>query len=107
MNDLSSKPGVRTVAERLVKLYEVPFGGKQRGRFRISMKVMRALTGRKRVSEAMVREISAEVFELGYVLVDLDGYFVVLAQRTFRGYRRVSDAICSSGRQAPIKERNL
>lgn len=93
MKDLASDSTPRRVAEKLAELYERPFGGKARGRFRVSMKVMRALTGRRRVPEALVRDISAEVFELGYVLVDLDTYFVVLAQRTFRGYRRVSDSV--------------
>ena len=48
--------------------------------------------GRKRVPEETVRKIAEELFELGYVLIDLETFFVVLAQRTFRSYRRVSDA---------------
>lgn len=85
--------GAAQIAERLMALYEVGFGGKERGRYRIAMKQMRALTGRKRVSGEMIRDIGLELFELGYVLIDLETYFVVLAQRTFRSYRRVSDVI--------------
>ena len=33
-----------------------------------------------------------EMTERGYVFIDLETYFVVLAERTFRGYRRVSDS---------------
>ncbi|MDA1100834.1 MAG: hypothetical protein O2967_17820 [Proteobacteria bacterium] len=84
---------VRLVAERLVELYDLEFGGKKRGRYRISMKHMRILTGRRRIPAAMIRSISMELFERGYVLIDLETYFVVLAERTFRSYRRVSDAI--------------
>ncbi len=82
----------RRVAERLVEFYEVAFGGKDRGRYRLSMKQMRALTGRKRVPPEVVRSIGEELYELGYVLIDLETYFVVLAQATFRSYRRVSDS---------------
>lgn len=61
------------------------------------MKQMRALSGRKRVPAKLIRSISEEVFELGYVLIDLETYFVVLAQATFRSYRRVSDGYLAAG----------
>ena len=80
------------IAERLSEIYEQEFGGKPRGRYRISMKHMRTLTGRRRVTAEIVQTIAAELFELGYVLIDMETFFVVLAQRTFASYRRVSDA---------------
>ena len=89
---MSSRPTEREVAQQLAELYQWKFGGKDRGRFRISMKHMQALTGRKRVPDDMRRKIGEELFELGYVLIDLETFFVVLAQRTFSSYRRVSDA---------------
>ncbi len=79
------------IAQDLAELYEQSFAGKDRGRYRVSMKHMRALTGRRRVTREVVQKISEELFELGFVLVDLETYFVVLAQRTFSSYRRVSD----------------
>ena len=89
---MESRPNARLIAERLATLYDEKFGGKLRGRYRISMKQMRALTGRKRVPAEGIRSISEELFELGYVLVDLETFFVVLAQSTFRSYRRFSDS---------------
>jgi len=86
----------RQIAERLAELYGIKFGGKERGRYRISMKHMRALTERRRVPVNIVRKISEELFELGFVLIDLETFFVVLAQGTFRGYRRVSDGCVES-----------
>lgn len=83
----------QSVADRLVALYDQEFGGKDRGRFRISMKHLRVLTGRRRVPASLVRKIAEEMTERGYVFIDLETYFVVLAERTFRGYRRVSDSI--------------
>jgi hypothetical protein len=85
-------PSERRIAARLAALYEERFGGKERGRYRISMKQMRALTGRKRVPPEVIGKIGEEVFELGYVLIDLETFFVVLAQGTFGSYRRVSDS---------------
>jgi len=100
---MASRPGEREVAERLAALYEVGFGGKERGRYRFSMKQMRALTGRKRVPPNVIRRIGEEVFELGYVLIDLETYFVVLSQPTFRSYRRLSDG-CLSAKWIPVSE---
>ena len=80
------------IAEQLSDLYEQAFGGKPRGRYRISMKHMRTLTGRRRVTPDTVQAIASELFEMGYVLIDMETFFVVLAQRTFASYRRVSDA---------------
>ena len=81
----------REIAAQLAALYDLQFGGKERGRYRISMKHMRALTGRRRVPVETIRRIGEELFELGYVLIDLETFFVVLAQRTFARYRRVGD----------------
>jgi hypothetical protein len=79
------------VAAQLAELYENAFGGKPRGRYRISMKHMKALTGRRRVSAETLRIIAEELYELGYVLIDQETFFAVLAQRTFSSFRRVSD----------------
>lgn len=89
---MQGRPSERQVAERLAALYEEKFGGKARGRYRISMKQMRALTDRKRVPGDVLQKVGEELFELGYVLIDLETFFVVLAQATFRSYRRVSDS---------------
>ena len=89
---MEGRPNERLVAERLASLYEDRFGGKLRGRYRISMKQMRALTGRKRVPGEVIQRIGEELFELGYVLIDLETFFAVLAQSTFRSYRRLSDS---------------
>lgn len=86
----------RVVAERLAELYERGFGGKERGRYRISMKHMKMLIGRKRIPARLVQRIGEELFEKGYVLIDQETYFVVLAERTFRSYRRVNDACLAS-----------
>lgn len=94
---MEDRPSERRIAARLAALYEERFGGKERGRYRISMKQMRALTGRKRVPLEVIGKVGEEVFELGYVLIDLETFFVVLAQGTFGSYRRVSDSSLLGG----------
>ena len=89
-------PTEQVVAERLAELYERAFGGKQRGRYRISMKHMKMLTARKRIPTRTIRRIAEELFEQGYLLIDLETYFVVLAERTFRSYRRANDSCVAS-----------
>lgn len=80
------------IAKTLAALYEEPFGSKERGRFRISMKLLCELAGRRRLYEDDLRAIGRELFEMGYVLIDMETYFVVLSQRTFRSYRRFNFA---------------
>ncbi len=78
------------VAEQLAELYEAHFGGKDRGRFRISMKLMCQIAGRKRLYEDDLRLIHRALYELGYLLIDMETFFCVLSQRTFASYRRVN-----------------
>ncbi|MDH3236814.1 MAG: hypothetical protein OEQ29_25120 [Alphaproteobacteria bacterium] len=84
---------VEALAERLEQLYETAFAGKPRGRYRLSMKHFRVLTGRRRVYPETVVAVARALYERGYVLVDMETYFVVLSQRTFSSYRRVNDAV--------------
>lgn len=78
------------VAEQLTELYEAPFGGKERGRFRVPMKLMCEICGRRRLYEEDVKAIHRALFELGYILIDMETYFCVLSLSTFASYRRVN-----------------
>jgi len=80
------------VVERLVTLYDHPFGGKPRGRYRVSMKLMCRLLNQRRVWPEQIEAIRRGLYETGYVLVDLENYFVVVSQRTFSSYRRLNEA---------------
>ncbi len=82
---------MRDLADRLAALYERPFGGKPKGRFRVSTKLVRQLTGRRRLYEDDLRELGREMFERGYVLVDMDGFLAVLAANAFVNFRRVNE----------------
>lgn len=96
----------RQAAQRLAALYEVPFGGKNHGRFRISAKLLRELTGRRRLYEDDIRLIGRELFELGYVLIDMETYFGVLSQRTLASYRRINEEHLGDGSPGAKRQRN-
>ncbi len=91
--DTSRAHLVEGIAQRLEELYETAFAGTARGRYRLSMKHFRMLTGCRRVYPDTIRAITRALYERGYVLVDMETYFVVLSQRTFSSYRRVNESV--------------
>lgn len=78
--------------ETLLSLYDKSFGGKQRGRFRISAKLLCRIVGQRRIWPEQVEAIRRELYERGYLLVDLETYYAIVSQKTFAGYRRVNEA---------------
>jgi hypothetical protein len=80
-----------TASDRLVDLYERPFGGKQSGRYRIAAKLVRQLAGRRRLYEDDVRELTRAMLERGYLLIDMESFFVVMSANTFVNYRRANE----------------
>jgi hypothetical protein len=90
------------VIDRLVALYERPFGGKPRGRYRISMKLMCRIVGQRRVWPEQVEAIRRGLYERGYQLVDQETYFAIVSQQTFVSYRRVNEASIDAPPDATI-----
>ena len=88
---MSESPSEREVALHLARLYEQGFGGRARGRYRISLKHLKSLMKRRRLLPRQQRRIAEELYELGYVLIDMENFFVVLSQGTFGSYRRVNE----------------
>lgn len=95
---MSSKPypkgrlSAHEIADVLATLYSESFGGKKTGKYRISRKYLRQLAGRKRLPPGFIDQIGEELFERGLVIADLESFFVVLDQRLFNSYRRVTSA---------------
>jgi hypothetical protein len=83
---------VHHAAEALVELYGMDFAGKRPGKYRISRRFLRDLTGRRRLPEWYIRELFDVLFEEGYVLIDLESYLVVIKQTAFASTRRVTVA---------------
>lgn len=88
---MNTDPKYLEAAEKLAALYERPFGGKAKGRYRIAMKQVRQLLGRRRLYEDDIRELTRATLERGYVLVDMDSFFVVMNANSFVNYRRTNE----------------
>ncbi len=78
------------VATTLAQLYELAFGGKQNGRYRISRKFLHEIAGRRKISDDFLRDVAEEVFEAGFILIDLGTYIAVLNQSLTNNYRHVT-----------------
>ena len=89
----AKNPTTREVAEDLTRIYEKSFGGKQRGRMRISRVRLRDLSKRGRLEETFLQELTAAALDEGLVLVNLEDYFAVVKADTMRRYRSVTKAV--------------
>ena len=77
-------------AKRLAGLYSERFGGKASGRYRIASKIVRVMAGRRRLYPEDIRSLTRAMLEEGYVLIDMDSFFVVLSANAFVNYRRAN-----------------
>ena len=83
---------VDAVADLLVRLYDRPFGSRERGRYRISAKHLRQMAGRNRLYPEDIEAVCRALYERRFVLVDLESFYIVISQKTFASYRRVNEA---------------
>lgn len=90
---MNVQPTPYEVASKLASFYDQPFGGKPKGRYRISPKNLRRLMQRRRISDEFVRQLAEAMFEMDYVFVDMESYFAITSARTFTNYRRVADVM--------------
>lgn len=84
---------ISKTAERLSYLYDKDFGGKPSGRYRIPAKLLRELAGRRRLYEDDIRDISRALLERGFILIDMDSFYIVMSANAFVNYRRVNEVI--------------
>lgn len=77
-------------AKRLAALYTQSFGGKGTGRFRIASKIVRDMMDRRRLYPDDVQALTRAMLEEGFVLIDMDSFFVILSANTFVNYRRAN-----------------
>lgn len=82
---------IALAAQRLAELHDQGFGGKPGGRYRIPEKLVRKLARRRRLYESDVIALSRELFERGFVLIDMDTFFVVMSANAFVNYRRANE----------------
>lgn len=79
------------VADQLTSLYSEKFGGKDSGRYRVAAKAIRDAAGCRRLYEDDIQILTRAMIERGYVLIDMDSFFVVMSANSFVNYRRAND----------------
>ena len=77
------------IADKIAELYSRPFGGKPSGRFRMPEKLLKEMMGRRRLYPEDRIALARALFERGYVLIDMDSFFVVMSANAFVNYRRL------------------
>ena len=84
----------RKVAQDLKTIYETRFGGKRRGRYKISRSVLAKLVGpRTLLTESQLQHIIQQAFELGFVIANLEDYFGVIEVKVMMNYRPVPKSV--------------
>lgn len=81
------------VVQILGEIYELKFGGKRRGKYRITRVDLRKLAGRKKLHATIVEEIKDLMLESGYLMGEVADYFVLIDVRVIEGYRKLPRAI--------------
>jgi hypothetical protein len=76
-------------AKKLADMYADDFGGKPSGRYRISRKLICEMAGQRRLYEEDVTSLTRALLEQGFVLIDMESFFVVISANAFVNYRRV------------------
>lgn len=82
---------IANAADRLAELYDIGFGGKKSGRYRMPAKLMRELVQRQRLYEDDIRTLQRALLERGFLLIDMDTFYVVLSANAFVNYRRANE----------------
>jgi hypothetical protein len=79
------------VADLLVELYEEDFGGKSKGRYKISRNDLAAISGRAQIKQGAVDQISELLAdEHGLLMIDLGNEFPITKISILRNYRSVT-----------------
>ena len=73
-------------AKKLADMYADDFGGKPSGRYRISRKLICEMAGQRRLYEEDVTSLTRALLEQGFVLIDMESFFVVISANAFVNY---------------------
>jgi hypothetical protein len=84
------------MAEIIKEIYEEKFGGKNRGRFKVSRSHFRRLGGRKNLRDAFIDEVAEECLELGYILIPTGDTIAIIEEKVVLNYRNVPKSILNS-----------
>jgi hypothetical protein len=93
------------ICDILKEMYGQKFGGKEKGRYRISRSNLRKLMVINRLYDRDVEMIRDEMFQAGFTFLDHEDYFVVIESRTVGNYRRVTKKMVKYHTEETVNER--
>jgi len=83
------------VVEIFKKIYDEEFGGRKRGRFRISRELVRKISGRKRLDSRFIEQVTEEGYEQDLIIINREDFFNVIEDRVMDSHRKVPKRIAS------------
>jgi hypothetical protein len=86
---MSKNRKVGEIVQTLKKIYEETFGGKDRGRYKITRPNLRKLCGLSRLEETTIKRIVDAALEEGFVLIEVGDYFCMVEESVMLNYRPV------------------
>lgn len=93
------------VAALLAKLYEEEFGGKAKGRFKISRKELAEIAGRAQLKQGAIDQICENLADdHGLLMIDLGDEFPVTKISILRKYRAVPSRLIAEYAAIPADD---
>jgi hypothetical protein len=97
------------VVDALIKISVCRFGGKERGRFRLGLKELEIISGKRVVYEDFLRLITVEAAERGYLFARLDTTnYLFMKIGPLTGWRKAPVALATDHKiKNPKKQRKV
>lgn len=89
MKDCNGIADITRTVNKLIEIYKEAFGGKEKGRYQISRENLKWLHGAQRLHATTIEKLKNEIFENGFILIDLDDVFCLVRCKLLRGWRKV------------------
>lgn len=84
------------IAESLKKIYEYQFGGKEKGKYRISrvkLRTLSKLNTYEQLDDTAIEKIITAACKIGYIVVPVENYFAVLDGKLLLNLRSVTNTV--------------
>jgi len=91
-----AKLTAKETVELLKEVFKQDFGGKENGRYKISIERLLHLTGHQVLSLAFITELMEEAIDEGIILINTGASYSVIEMSIVRGYRNVPPSVISN-----------
>lgn len=91
-----SKLSVKETVSLLKELFKISFGGKEGGRYKISIERLLHLSGSQFSSPRWIEEIQEEAAEQGVAIINVGASYSVIEMTILKGYRNVPPSVVES-----------